>query len=649
MSHGSTRKTIALAHADPVIHFAGEELARYQRLISRTPVACDVRVADAPAADGITLGCFADVGLADEGEGDPALDDAIRIDVRDGKGIIAGSNPRSVLLGVYRFLYALGCRWLRPGAEGEFLPRVDLDTVSVSLRHEASLRHRAICIEGAVSLENVLDVVDWAPKVGFSGYFMQFPDGYAFFDRYYSHTGDPRGEAEPFSPAAARDFTIRIEEEIRRRGLAYHAVGHGWHCRAIGIDVSHWNPVHAPASPEIKAMLAEVDGVRDYRWDRPMITSLCFSQEKVRSRMVEVITKHACEHPEVDYLHVWLDDGMGNKCDCEACRKVKPSDLYVRMLHELDASLTEAGSDMRIVFIGYTDLLWPPAEGTEPLRPERFSFVYANNRSAFEGALDAAYAEAPELPPFAFRNFSAKRDAGLFAAGLRAWQAFFPGDGMLFEYYFGRDFDQVPEARLIHDDVGRLQGMGLGGILNCQAQRVFFPTGISTYVLGQNLWDTGIDVEEMINDYYAAAFGPDSALAKEFIKLTVEEMRKAVRIGGGMEVQPAAASHLDKLENLLIDFRATLGRNQGRENPCQARSWYYLRWYSRVVEQLLALYRVLVAGDRQAALDTWKAVKTWLYTHEHHMQSVFDVHGFCKTYDRLVIDGYCSTAPEDVL
>jgi hypothetical protein len=31
------------------------------------------------------------------------------------------------------------------------------------------------------------------------------------------------------------------------------------------------------------------------------------------------------------------------------------------------------------------------------------------------------------------------------------------------------------------------------------------------------------------------------------------------------------------------------------------------------------------------------------------MQPVFDVQAFCRTYDRLVIDGYCSTAPEDVM
>ena len=47
------------------------------------------------------------------------FDDAIAVDVQEARGTIAGANPRSVLLGVYRFLTEVGCRWVRPGAEGE--------------------------------------------------------------------------------------------------------------------------------------------------------------------------------------------------------------------------------------------------------------------------------------------------------------------------------------------------------------------------------------------------------------------------------------------------------------------------------------------------------------------------------------------------
>ena len=50
---------------------------------------------------------------------DPALDDAYAVEIQQGIGFIAGSNPRSVLLGVYAFLQAVGCRFIRPGPDGE--------------------------------------------------------------------------------------------------------------------------------------------------------------------------------------------------------------------------------------------------------------------------------------------------------------------------------------------------------------------------------------------------------------------------------------------------------------------------------------------------------------------------------------------------
>lgn len=49
-------------------------------------------------------------------------DDSILIRVREGAGIVTGSSPRAVLFAVYRFLSALGCRWVRPGPDGEVIP-----------------------------------------------------------------------------------------------------------------------------------------------------------------------------------------------------------------------------------------------------------------------------------------------------------------------------------------------------------------------------------------------------------------------------------------------------------------------------------------------------------------------------------------------
>ena len=53
---------------------------------------------------------------------DPKLDDAYFFRVDEEEACIYGSNPRSVLLGAYRYLTEIGCRFLRPGAEYEIVP-----------------------------------------------------------------------------------------------------------------------------------------------------------------------------------------------------------------------------------------------------------------------------------------------------------------------------------------------------------------------------------------------------------------------------------------------------------------------------------------------------------------------------------------------
>ena len=81
------------------------------------------------------------------------FDDEILIDVKDGAGIITGANERAVLIAAYRFLRALGCAWVRPGADGEIIPKKPLtaESLTVRIQEAPSYRHRGIVIEGAIN------------------------------------------------------------------------------------------------------------------------------------------------------------------------------------------------------------------------------------------------------------------------------------------------------------------------------------------------------------------------------------------------------------------------------------------------------------------------------------------------------------------
>jgi hypothetical protein len=119
--------------------------------------------------------------------------------------------------------------------------------------------------------------------------------------------------------------------------------------------------------------------------------------------------------------------------------------------------------------------------------------------------------------------------------------------------------------------------------------------------------------------------------------------------GGALQVRPDAARHLEKWENLITGFRVACARNLHADDPCHARSWWYARWYMRVSEQMLAVYRAMVSGDQGAVPRAWKQAKAWLFEHEAAYQRVFDVWSFCRGLDRLLLDGFCSAAPEDVV
>lgn len=643
-------RDIIVISGSETAYFAASELARYLRIMSVVPVAYIIRPGNYKSK-GIRLGLFSEVSgsAGPKVKGRPGAD-SIAVNIADGEGYIAGSNPHSVLMGVYRSLHKLGCRWVRPGSDGEYIPSIPSPDVTVVFEETASYDHRTICIEGAVSVENVTAVIDWAPKNGFSGYFMQFPFGDAFYDRWYSHPGNPTRGPDPFSRSMARQYSLTVEQELKKRGMAYHAVGHGWTCRALGMDIADWDPHYTKAQADAKELIAEVNGKREYFWDRPMITSLCFGNPDVMRKMVDTIVGYAAEHPEVDYLHLWLDDGGNNKCECPKCKGSLPADLYVKMLEQIDKELTKRKIPMKLVFLSYSDLLWPP-KAKVSLNTDRFVFMYANSRESYSQSLDAK--AKPTVPAYVRNHSKLTRDDGEFNGFLKGWKNFYKGDSFLFEYYMTIGtvvFNQLELARVINADVRLLKEYGLNGIVSCQAQRVFFPTGLPVYVLGHSLWQVDVNFTALQDDYYHACFGKESAFCKELLKVIAEEIYKTVRIGGSMAPMPGAVAHLEKLTALVADLSRMIDRNGAHEDVCRAWSWHYLRWYVRLLETFTGLLRKVVEkASHEELIASWKQMQAFIYGNEDRFQMLFDVNSFARTFDRYVLDGKHSTAPQDVV
>lgn len=629
-------------HAHQTIQFAAEELIRYLTEMDENRTGYIIEQCtsyDSDFVKGIWLGLYEELPVtSDRTNLNDQMDDEISIQVANGSGYIAGINERSILLAVYRFLQESGCSWVRPGNSGENIPKVSVTELTVTLQEKAAYRHRGICIEGAVSYENVADIINWAPKAGFNGYFFQFREAYTFFERWYNHQGNPLLKPEGFSVEKARYFIGKAEKEITKRSLLYHAVGHGWTCEPLGIPGLSWDSKEYELSEKVTHYLAEVNGKRAI-WDGiPLNTSLCYSHPDVQKLMIDDIVQYAEHHKDVDILHFWLADGSNNQCECENCRDIRPSDFYVRMLNELDSRLTEKKLSTRIVFLVYVDLLWAP-EYEYIHHPERFILMFAPITRSYSNEYAVVNTEV-ELPPFKRNKLTFTSSVDENVAFLHSWQTMFQGDSFDFDYHFMWDHYCDPGyydiARLLHADIQNLKGIGLNGYVSCQVQRAFFPTGLGMFVMGQTLWNDQHTFEALAEEYFINAFGKEGLTCQKYLSTLSTLFDPPYLRGEKEQINRESVEKFTNIPQVIQEFLPIIARNTNAANFCHAQSWKYLQFHAEYCLQLAAVLEAHAGGHKEQTLDLWNTCKQYMRKHENELQEVFDIFVWSGTMDRKI-------------
>ncbi|MFC5404375.1 DUF4838 domain-containing protein [Cohnella soli] len=620
------------------ITFAAAELRKYLRLVSGTDIQLSETSQYRADLPGIWVGLHQDFPWAPGLEYDER-EDAVRIDVSHGSGIIAGSNKGSVLIAVYRYLQELGCRWVRPGTSGEFVPRVDYKIRPVKVDEKANCRFRGICLEGAVSFDNVFDMIDWLPKVGFNGYFIQFREAYVFFERWYHHLRHPTKQTSgKIHPKTTLSFVESLAAEIKKRGLVYHAVGHGWTSTALGVPSLSWDKVESEAAPEIAPYLAEVNGIRGWWRGVPIDTELCYSNSNARARMIDEIVKYAMDHPEVDMLHVWLSDGHNNQCECPNCVLQSPSDWYIALLNELDDALTVNGLTTRIAFLLYQELLWPPNRETL-YNAERFVLMLAPITRTYRKSF-AESGELPPLPPFVRNQIGFPLTIEDNLSYLKAWQAMFGGEGFDFDYHFmwahQKDPGQVAISRMLYADIRHLREIGLHGYVSCQVQRAFFPNGLGVTVMGRALWDSTLSFEEIAADYFRSAYGDAGGqclnylteLSKLFDLLHLDAPFSTSEVGRNPGL-------FERIGSTLRNFKPVIEQNLSSPDACRSVSWMHLKVHQELWLEMTDALGLLYNSETEEARARWTTLKNRLWEKEEQVQEVLDVFNFVYVYDGI--------------
>ena len=477
--------TINKITSNTVVDFAAEELKKYLRMMM--PRCGEITIQYAPdATDGFRLGLMSDFSLDTSDVLDTDLDDILYADCDEQGGIIAGDNARSVLLAVYRYLRENGCRWLFAGVDGEYIPVCDIKPTK--FRKVPSCRYRGQCNEGAEYQPDMMEIIDFTPKVGMNVFMIEFDNPRAYYDQYYNHTGNTKHrEPEPITAETALQWKRQCEAEITKRGLQYHDMGHGWTVEAFGIDSSlGWVSVEEDkyVNDEQRQYLAMMDGKRQLFRGIPLNTNFCMSSPVARKKVNKMIVDYAQKATNVDYLHVWLSDGIRNHCECEECQKMIPSDWYIVLMNELDEELRARELKTRIVFCCYHDTTFAP-EQIKLKNPDRFSLLLGPvSRNYIESVAEDYDEKNYPLKPYIRNKFDRlPQDINGYLAYAKQWVKACGVPFFVYEYYYWyhhfRDLGVFDSARIIWNDIRGYKRVGGWGVIEDGTQRPFFPNGFS--------------------------------------------------------------------------------------------------------------------------------------------------------------------------
>ncbi len=636
--------TIHKLRDDATLDFAAQELQEYL-LMMMPEGGCSVIRRDPDAVDGFRLGLLEDFGLPNEAA-DPALDDIVHIETDENGGILAGSNPRSVLFAVYRLLKENGCRFLYPGADGEYIPIQPLRPVSY---HKiADHRMRGFCDEGSEYQQSMLDAIDFYAKLELNCFSLEWfiPNGY--YTRYYLHMGNPNRTPEEVTDATILQWRRQCEVELNKRGMVIIGIGHGWTARPFGFPDSN-KAVNVfegldQYTPEQKSVLAMRNGVREFHRKAPLYTNLCMSNPDVRSRVADEVVSFAEAHPNYTYLNIALADGNNNHCECDECQKMRPTDYYLMILNEIDEKLTAKGMDTRLVFISYLDTFFAP-EKVKLNNPDRFTMMYCPISRDYCSSIGPD-SVIPEAKPYIRNNWARPTSTEECYAYLLEWQKQFQGTVYTFEYHFWRhqylDPGQLAIAKRIYEDVRSLKFMGMDGYIEDGSQRSFFPNGFLVYVYAAALLDAQLEFDALAEDYYSHVYGKDwekvyailQQVSRAFDFAYMEGVRSK-NTDISLYYDPDRVSRLDAVHDMAAQLRSLAARHKNMPNRPQTVTWRMLQRYTEYLDRWAEVVKTKAMGHNFVAKELVAEFKAQFGKYELEMEPYYD-HGLaCRVLEHI--------------
>lgn len=636
--------TIYKLQANPVVDFAAEELKKYLLMMDLACTGINICY-DPDAKDGFRLGLLQDFGIPFEGK-DLRTDDVVHIDTDEKGGILAGSNYRSILFAVYRFLKLNGCRFFAPGPDGEYIPRKSIEPQKYHKLADHVLRGHTI--EGRPSCENVLDYIDYHAKQELNTFSTMM--AYSYMSRYYNHDQlEASRELEPIDAETVNQWARLFESEAIKRGQDLTGGSHIFVPIVFGMnpdDRFRYKSGELQPTEEMKSRMAMLNGKRDVYHNDIFFTQFCMSRADLRQIYVDAVVDFAKANPHLKVIGCSLGDLPRNHCECEECRKLRPTDYYVMILNEIDRRLTEEGiDDVKLVLSTYVDQMFTPIQ--ERIKnPDRFYMalcpIYRSYASSFTE--DTAF---PAPQEYVRNNWVSPRTMEELLANFKEWQKIFSGNSYIFEYHFYvhqyRDLGLMNMSRRLYEDVLALELLGMDGYQEDGSNKSFFPHGFHGIVYAETLVNKDLDYEALKQDYFAHAYGPDWKAALGYFE-KLSQLIDHSYMCGDKQIDPTQSIYYDpervkdfeQVHNLAAQGRALAAAHKQMPHRIQVMHWRMLdrhtEWCDLIADCMIAKCK----GQDVLAQEMWKKAVDQFSKYDMELDKWFDMSLAAVSYNRIM-------------
>ena len=510
---------------------------------------------------------------------------------------IKGSNPRSVLYGVYGLLRSSGVvAWCAPGKAHEIITRRDSIVVPEGNCHErALLKYRGYYVDTAqhsVSPDNVADVVDWIAK-NFGNYLLV---SVCHFLRL----------REPLVKA------------ISQRDLILEVGHHGFH---FYVDSRQ----HFSTNPEWFSLL---DGERqpgEFFLNMIHNSQLCTTNRQVVDFYVEAFMRFWEQNPEVQILGIVPNDGFG-WCECEACMRLEPrgmvnplwpdaasdrlrhqgSGRYQHFVREVTQRIEHRITSKRVSFMAYAGMILPTAAVQE--LPSSVALTIALYERWYDRTLIDSQADG-------------QANSKILDI-LGQWRKQVTGDINIYEYYAKYCWLSLPKwmPELIRSDTRFFAAEGFQGLMSMIETdnfAVYEPNHLSQMAMS---WSATLEPQNWLSQYTEARFGSWAVTARRHISGVAHMMAPFACLGPCYPPE-LTSNALDSCQRLLEGFSG-LAADSAVRAQLDSSSLSRLRVWAANLElaharfALNRLYhqlRLAVAQNRDelalTILDEWLKIK----------------------------------------